>query len=138
MSWVYKQENRIYTIILSKVKKKLEKKYPDINFTQDPEPDDTSTHFPSVYIHFLPSAEKGQTINSLGINAIYSTIQVNVTSSKTQGQTVAREVTWEVVDQLHSLQYEIMNSPEIIPTGNDTNQCVCRMRRMLGANDTLG
>lgn len=138
MSWIYTQENRIYTIIQSKVKKKLGNKYPNLDFTQDPEPDDTSTHFPSVYMHFLPSSEKGQTINAKGINAIMSTVQVSVTSSKSQGQTVAREVIWEVVDELHSLQYEMFYSPEIIPTGNDTNQCVARMRRMLGANDKLG
>ena len=138
MNWVYAQENRIYTIILTKVKNALKSKYPDINFTLDPEPDDTSTHFPSVYIHFLPSSEKGQTLDASGVNAIYSTIEIQVTSSKTQGQTVAREVIWEVVDKLHSMKYEITYSPEIVPTGNDTNQCVCRMRRILGANDTIG
>lgn len=136
--WVYTQENRIYTIISAKVKRIFMKKYTDMNFTQDPEPDDTSTHFPSVYIHFLPSPEKGQTIDASGINAIMSTVEIQVTSSKTQGQTVAREVIWEVVEQFHKLKYEVMYSPEIIPTGNDTNQCVCRMRRMLGANDRIG
>lgn len=138
MAWVFLQENRIYTMVLTRAKNLMGAKYPDINFTLDPEPDDTSTHFPSVYIHFLPSPEKGQTIDANGINAIKSTIEIQVTSSKTQGQTVAREVMWNVVDILHSMKYEITYSPEIVPTGNDTNQCVARMSRMLGASDTIG
>ena len=138
MSWIFTQENRIYTIISTRVKKKFKTKYADISFTQDPEPDDTSAHFPSVYLHFLPSSEKGQTIDANGINAINMVIEVQVTTSKSQGQTVAREVIWEVVDQLHALKFEAMMTPEVTKTGNDTNQCVARVRRILGATDKIG
>lgn len=138
MNWIYTQENRIYTIIQKRTTKSIGTKYKNLFFTQDPEPDDTSSHFPTVYMHFLPTMERGQTIDANGINAITSTVQIEVTSSKTQGQTVAREVIWEVIDQLHKLKFEVAMSPEVVKTGNDTSQCVARMRRMIGASDTIG
>lgn len=136
MSWVYDYENRIYTIVKTRTKNALTK-YKDLNFTQDPEPDDTKPHFPTVYVHFLPSPEYGRTLDALDINAIMSTVQVEVTSSKTQGQTVARSVMWEVIEQFKKLRYDLFQSPEVIPTGNDTNCCVCRLRRMVGQCDTV-
>jgi len=137
LSWIYKLENRIYTIVKTRTTKVLSK-YPDLNFTQDPEPDDTTPHFPTVFFTFLPSAEMGRTIEGSSINAIMSTIEVQVTSSKTQGLTVARTVSWEVVEQLKALRYEVVLSPKVIPTGNDTCEVVFRMRRMIGANDKIG
>ena len=82
--------------------------------------------------------EYGKTLDALTINAIMSTAQIEVTSSKTQGQTVARQVIWETIEQFKALRYEVFQTPEVIPTGNDTNCCVCRVRRMVGANDTVG
>lgn len=138
MSWVFDLENRIYTIVKTKVTNKLKSKYSKINFTQDPTPDDTNSYFPTIYIHFLPSNEYGKTLDALTINAIMSTAQIEVTSSKTQGQTVARQVIWETIEQFKAFRYEVFQTPEVIPTGNDTNCCVCRVRRMVGANDTVG
>lgn len=136
MNWVYDYENRIYTVVKTRTSRVLTK-YKDLNFTQDPEPDDTKAHFPTIYIHFLPSSEYGMTLDGLDINAIMSTVQIEVTSSKTQGQTVAREVMWEVIEQYKLLRYQIFQSPEVIPTGNDTNRVVCRMRRMVAQGDTV-
>ena len=136
MSWVYDYENRIYTIVKTRTKNALTK-YKDLNFTQDPEPDDTTAHFPTVYIHFLPSTERGETIDGLEITAINSTVQIEITSSKTQGQTVARQVMWEVIEQFKKLRYLMFQSPEVIATGNDTNRCVCRVRRLVAQGDTV-
>lgn len=137
MSWIFDLENRIYTIVATKTKNALPQ-YTDLNFTQDLEPDDTTPHFPTVSIHFLPTSEQGKTLDGLTINGIISSVQIEVTSSKSQGQTVARLVMWEVIEQFKSLRYDLFQSPEMLTTGNDTNQTVCRMRRMVGANDTVG
>lgn len=136
MSWVFDFENRIYTIVKTRTMKALTK-YKDLNFTQDPTPDDTKPHFPTVYIHFLPSTERGETLDGLEINAFNSTVQVEVTSSKTQGQTVARQVMWEVIEQFKALRYTLFYTPEVIATTNDTNVCVCRLRRIVAQCDTV-
>lgn len=136
MSWVFDFENRIYTIVKTRTTKVLTQ-YKDLNFTQDPTPDDTKPHFPTVYIHFLPSTERGETLDGLEINAFNSTVQVEVTSSKTQGQTVARQVMWEVIEQFKALRYTLFYTPEVIATTNDTNVCVCRLRRIVAQCDTV-
>ena len=136
MSWVFDFENRIYTIVKTRTMKVLTQ-YKDLNFTQDPTPDDTKPHFPTVYIHFLPSTERGETLAGLEINAFNSTVQVEVTSSKTQGQTVARQVMWEVIEQFKALRYTLFYTPEVIATTNDTNVCVCRLRRIVAQCDTV-
>lgn len=136
MSWVFDFENRIYTIVKTRTKKALPQ-YKDLNFTQDPTPDDTTPHFPTIYIHYLPSTERGETLDGLNINAINSTVQIEVTASKTQGQTVARQVMWEVIEQFKALRYTLFYTPEVIATTNDTNLCVCRMRRIVAQCDTV-
>lgn len=138
MNWIYTFENRIYTIIKTRVEKSLKTDYLNLTFTMDDEPSDPTNHFPTVLIHFLPSAEQGATLDGEGINAIISSVQIDVSSNKTQGQKVARQVMWEVVDEFKRLRYQVKMMPEVINTGNDTNRVVCRMSRMVGANDIVG
>lgn len=136
-SWVYTVENQIYTTIAYRAKKELIKDYPTIFFTMDAEPENTDSHFPTVYIHFLPNPELGQTLDGLGINAITSTVQIEVTTSKEQKQKGARQIAWEVVEQFKKLRYEVVFTPEVMNTGNDTNYCVARVRRTIGNADSI-
>ena len=137
MSWVNKLENKIFTIVEARTKSAIGSKYTDLNFTMDGEPDDTKNHFPTVYIHYMPSYERGETFDADDVNAIMSTIQIEVTASKSQGQNVAREVAWEVITQFKKLKYKMNLAPEIIATGNDTSKVVARVKRMIGGGDTI-
>lgn len=138
MHWVYTLENKIATIIEYKTKQVLGKKYPNIFFTQDAEPDDTKNNFPTVYLHFLPSAETGSDLDNKGIHAIISTVQIEVTCSKDQKQSGARQVMWEVIEQFKHLSYGVVLMPETMVTGNDTHQVIARVRRIIGASDAIG
>lgn len=137
MSWIYDLENEIFTKISYRGKKKLGSDFPTIFFTMDAEPDDTTSHFPTVYIHFLPIAEQGQTLDGQEINAVLSTVQIEVSTSKDQGQKAVRQITWEIVELFKLMRYSVVMTPEIIKTGNDTNQCVARVRRMIGNADAI-
>lgn len=138
MNWVYSLENKIFTIIEYRTKQVLGKKYPSIFFTQDAEPDDTKNNFPTIYLHFLPSAETGRDLRNDGTHAIVSTVQIEVTCSKDQKQSGARQIMWEVVEQFKKLSYSIMLTPEVLTTGNDTHQVVARVSRVIGASDSIG
>lgn len=138
MNWIYTFENRIYTIVKTRVTKSLGTTYKNLTFTMDEEPSDPTNHFPTVLIHYLPFAEIGNTLDGLDINAMESTVQIDVASNKTQGQKVARLVMWEVIDQFKALRYQVELSPEVINTGNDTYRVVARMSRIVGANDIVG
>lgn len=137
MNWIYSLENKIFTIIQTRALKALKTDYPNIFFTQDAEPDDTTSHFPTVFIHFLPHAEMGNDLDNQSINAIMSTIQIEVTCSKDQKQNGARQVAWAIVDEFKKLRYNVVLTPEIRNTGNDTHQVVARVRRVVGAGDTI-
>lgn len=138
MSWIYTFENRIYTIVKTRATKVLGDKYKNLTFTMDEEPNDPENHFPTVLIHYLPSAEQGMTLDGEDINAFFSTVQIDVTTNKEQGQSTARLVAWEVIEQFKKLRYQLSLSPEVLNTGNDTNRVVARMRRIVGANDIVG
>lgn len=136
-NWVYTVENQIYTTVAYRAKKELIADYPTIFFTMDAEPENTDSHFPTVFIHFLPNPEIGETLDGQDINAITSTVQIEVTTSKEQKQKGARLIAWEVVEQFKKLRYSVVLAPEVKNTGNDTNYCVARVRRVIGNADSL-
>lgn len=138
MSWIYTFENKVYTVVKTRVEKQLKTKYKNLTFTMDDEPSDPTNHFPTVLIHYLPSNEKGVDLDNTEINGFTSTVQIEVTSSKTEGQKAALLVAWQVVDEFKKLRYGMMLKPEPIKTGNDTNRVVARVSRIVGANDIVG
>lgn len=84
-------ESIIRTQISVRVKKKIGSRFPNMSFTS--ELSDKEPSFPNVYIHLLPSSEKGNTLENNVINAIDATIQVMVTTntSKDDALVVANE-----------------------------------------------
>ena len=66
--WVNDAQNKIFTIVKYRAKKQLVNAFPNIEFTTNIETGEP-TSFPSVYIHFMPSAEMGGDVENTGINA---------------------------------------------------------------------
>lgn len=135
--WITDVENKVFTYVSYKVKNALKTKYPSIYFTTDSE-DSTDTNFPTVYIHYLPTNERGQDLEGCFINAYLCSMQIDVTVSKDQGQQGAKEVMWSVIDTLKQLSFDIFQMPEFMETGNTTKRIVARARREFGYNDYIG
>ena len=133
--WVNEKQSEIYTLLEYYTKSKLSGVYKNLNFTKEEESSLPTNEFPNVLIKFLNGKEKAQTIKGTTINAILCTIQIDVTSNKTQGLYVAEDVIWNVVESAKRLGFELFYSPEPMPTGNDTKRIVARMRRTIGSND---
>lgn len=135
--WVSDTELKVNTIVTTRAKKNLVSTYPDIFFTMDSE-SDTKPTFPTVYIHFLSEFEQGKTLDGCDVNAFTCGVQIDVTVTKEQGQTVARKVMYEVLEQFKKLSFEIIMMPEFISTGDiQTKRMVSRCRRLIGASDII-
>ena len=136
-NWVYTTENQIFTVVGHRTELALKKKYPDIYFTRDPEPDDVTNHFPTVYMDFR-STEEGHTLVNDEIEMITSNIVVEVTGGKSQGKDGTRQVAFEVLNQLKKLGYSVVTGPRCMTTGNDTTQFVLEVNRLIGGGDSIG
>lgn len=136
--WVNDAQNKIYTIVKYRANKNLVEQFPDIEFTTNIESGEP-TSFPSIYIHFMPSAERGGDLESKGINAFLCGVQVQVTVTEEMGEKSCQTVSWEILSQFKALGFSVNMMPEFIKTGNaDIRQMTFRVRRPIGANNTIG
>lgn len=136
--WVNDTQNKIYTIVKYRASKNLATQFPNIEFTTNVE-NGEPTSFPSVYIHFLPSMEQGRDLECTGINGFMCGVQIQVTVTDDMGEKACETVSWEVLSQFKALSFEVSMMPEFIRTGNaDIRQEVFRVRRTIGANNTIG
>ena len=130
--WVYSKENQIYTIFTTKIKKK----YSDITCTSDGNPSDATNKFPCAYLNFN-SIETGETLCDDDVNAIISTIKVQIVGNKTVTLSKTRQIAFDAVTILKQLGYTATIMPQNALTDNDTILFVFEMRRHLGALDTI-
>ena len=136
--WVNDAQNKIFTIVKYRAKANLVSSYPDIEFTTNIESGEP-TSFPTIYVHFMPSMEQGGDVESTGINAFLCGVQVQVTVTEDMGEKSCQTVSWEVLSQFKALGFQVVMMPEFIRTGNaDILQMTFRVRRTIGANNTIG
>lgn len=139
MIWISAIDNKIYTVIEYRSKKSIEKsfpgKYPELNFTQEPNNTNQEYDFPCVYIHSLPNKEVGQTLDSTSVNGIWHSQQIEVTTNTITQD--AMNVIWSVIEQYKLLGYSIIQTPESMDVDSSTKRVVARVRRLIGANDVL-
>lgn len=137
--WIRNAQLKIYTVVTTRAKKNLSG-YTDLYFTEESVSDSATTHFPTVYIHFMPSSSIDNTFEP-GINGFVCGVQIDVVVSKTkkQGVTDAYKIMNEVLDQLEELRFNDVSSiPEEIKTQDtDTKRVTARIRRNIGYNDIL-
>ena len=135
-SWIADVEAKSFTLVKYKGEKELKEKYPRIYYTTD-NMASTDTYYPTVYMKFLPNGESGRDLEGNRISAYLCGIQLEVTVSKEQGQTVAKKVMWQAIETLQSKGFEVFNTPEDISTSADNRRYVARVRRSIGFNDYI-
>lgn len=136
VEWITDAQNEIYTKVKTRASKKLKTEYKNLFFTMDEEAQ-LETHFPTVYIRFLPYGEIGTDLEGNNVNGIICGCDIEVTSSKAQGREVATKVANEVVEQFKRLRFRIMLSPTPMNTGNETKRVTARVQRNLGSGDII-
>ena len=127
----------IETIMLTKVKnyvtRKVKIKYPNLFFTTS-DRNQSNPKFPTVMIRDLGSAERGNDLENIHINAYQCTIQVDVIDNESQNR--AKEVMQHIIDEMKKNSFSIITAP-MQDNNYDTYRVVSRFRREIGWNDTL-
>lgn len=131
--WVRDTQNIIYTIIKTRAKKILD---PNTELTTTLK-NNTPSKFPTVFFHFMPSAEVGNDLAQDGINAFVCTMQVKVFVTKDMGDDMALDIAYKVLDVILGLRFQVAMMPEVMDYF-DTKQAVFRVRRTVGFNDIIG
>lgn len=126
-------EMRVFSRIKNKYPDALKIKYPNTSFTtsdrvaKDPK-------FPTVYVHEMSGSELARDLDGTSINAIRSTIQIEVTDNESMAR--AREVMQNVVQTMKTMRYEVNTMPEFSNTPT-VYRVVARFRRVIGSGDVL-
>lgn len=123
----------VFTRIKAEVLKSFSGKYTDITVTTS-SINATETKFPTVYVKKMQGAELGQTLDGTTINAIQSTIQVDVTDNVSEAR--AQEVADKVCEVMKGMRYQVVGEP--FPDSSlGVYRVVARYSRVIGYNDIL-
>lgn len=113
--------------------KSLSEYYPNLNITDDDKQLEKPS-FPTVFVQDIGGAEQGQDIEGKSINAVLSTIQIDVVDNAKRSN--VREVMSEMIRIMKSMGYSITTTANFERTTDNTYRMVARFRRMIGYNDT--
>lgn len=134
--WIADAEANVYNAIEYRTREKLESKYPELFFTREKDNDDLEDNvYPTCYI-FFSSIPVGQDLEGATVNAVNMTMEIQVTSSKTQGIEVAKDVIYEVFDNALRLGFsKVRMSPEYVDMDTDVKRMIARVSRVIGYNE---
>lgn len=130
--WFEQIEDRILTIVKTRMTERLGDEYPTMFFTSDGEVHKDMV-FPTVYVRELTGYENGRDLDNTTINAIMETLQMEVYSDS--GKADCKNIMHEVINQMKALRFNVMAMPIYQQNGN-VDRGVARFRRMIGAGDT--
>ena len=132
-SWAYELENTVFSIVKAKTYTQLKKIYPGILFTDVGESDSVAV-FPTVYIHMLSPAERGQTLDGQSINGLSVTFQVEVSTNTNKSD--AQKVMSMVAEVFKQMRFEGNLLPEYT-YANRIYKSTARFKRIVGSDDRL-
>lgn len=141
--WVSDTQQKIYATVTYRANKALKSipnttNYDKLNFTQETENINVKINTPTVLIQELPIAEQGKDLERCEINGFNSSFQIDVSVSKTQGISVARRTIYEVIDQFKKMQFDCIQLPKAIETGNaDIKRMTAKVSRNISKNDFI-
>lgn len=138
-SWIDDLQAKIFTIVSYKGKNEYQGEYPNIFYTADVL-GDGKTHYPTIYLNFLPSSEIGRALDSDEISAFRCTIQVEVTVSndEEQGMSLGKDIIWYTLQTLQKYGFMITTTPQDMTTDYSNRRFVARVERVFGAGDYIG
>lgn len=127
-TWFSEIEPKLFTAFEFRMKKK----FPGVYCTTAQE-NVTERKFPTVYFHELEQVEQGNDLVNETVNAVLSTIQVQVFSKDAQQN---KAIMNEAVRLMKQFAFNITSMP-IYTTNDDgtVSLSVCRCRRMIGYGD---
>lgn len=111
----------------------MKKKYPKLKCTTKNE-NGLPAEFPTLYLHELTPIERGQDLTNETINAVLSTIEIQVWTNTTEDE--CRKILGEATAQMKTLQFNIIEMP-LVQVNDKIAWGVIRCRRMIGNADQI-
>ena len=90
-NWYMQIQSKVFT----QVSYMMKKKYPSLNCTTKNENGLPAT-FPTLYLHELAPVEQGQDLTNETVNAVLSTIEIQVWTNTTETE-VSDKIAWGVI-----------------------------------------
>ena len=134
MDWIQSLENKIYTIVKTRMTKLLSEKFADLYFTQDSTliKDDK---FPTIAFTFSGN-ETGATMEQ-GIRGYQSKVEVKVYVNKNQGKYVCDSIAAIVRTQLSNLGYRNITKSAFAGVNTSTGYITITANRRFGSDDVI-
>ena len=128
-TWYMQIQSKVFT----QIQYMMKKKYAKLKCTTKNE-NGMPAEFPTLYLHELEPIERGQDVTNETVNAVLSTVEIQVWTNTTEDD--CRKIMAEAVDQMKKLQFNIIAMP-VIKTNDKISWGVMRGRRMVGNGDKL-
>lgn len=122
----------IFTQVDYMLTKRDDAPYPKLNCTSKSQ--NTITQFPTLYLHELQPIEAGNDLVNDGVNAVISTMEVQVWSNVSE--TECKAILADAVLEMKRFGYSVTMFPDV-RTNNKISWGAARFRRTIGAGDTI-
>ena len=128
-NWYLQIQSKVFT----QIEYMMKKEYPNLVCTTKNE-NGKPAQFPALFLHELTPVERGQDLTNETINAVLSTIEIQVWTNTTE--TDCRNIIAEAVNQMKALQFNIPEMP-LVQVNDKIAWGVIRCRRMIGNGDKI-
>lgn len=131
-SWFAEIESQVYTQVAYMLTEVEDAPYPKLKCTTKSQ--STIVSFPTLYLHELQPVEAGNDLENATVNAVLSTIEIQVWSNKSEKD--CKDILTAAILEMKRLRYNVTMFPNVT-TDSKIAWGVARFRRMVGAGDTL-
>ncbi len=131
-NWFAEIESNVFTQVSYMLAERTDAPYPDLNCTTVSQ--NTMVHFPTLYLHELQPVEAGNDLLNESVNAVLSTIEIQVWSNVSEKD--CKDIITAAVLEMKRLGYNVTMFPSV-QTDSKIAWGAARFRRMVGACDSL-
>ena len=130
--WFSRIEASVFSQVDYMLASKKGAKYPNLKCTTVSQ--NTITHFPTLYLHELQPVEAGMDLTNESVNAVLSTIEIQVWTNTTERD--CKNILTDVILEMKRMGFNVTMFPSI-QTDSKIAWGVSRFRRMVGSGDAL-
>lgn len=131
-NWFAEIEAKVFTQIEYMLALKTDAPYPDLKCTTVSQ--NTVVNFPTLYLHELQAVEAGHDLYNSTVNAVISTIEIQVWSNENEKK--CKDILSTAIVEMKKLRYNVIMFPDVV-TDRNIAWGVARFRRMVGSDDTI-
>ena len=131
-NWFAEIESKVFTQIEYMLVSRQDAPYPDLKCTTVSQ--NTVVNFTTLYLHELQPVEAGNDLVNVSVNAVLSTIEIQVWANTTEKD--CKDILTAAILEMKRLGFNVTMFPNV-QTDSKIAWGVARFRRMIGAGDSF-